>query len=189
MSPRPQESPRPYIFVDRDGTLVEDRGYVHRVEDYHLLDGVVEGLRLLGDGGYRIAIVTNQSGIDRGYFTQAQFEGFQAHLCGDLAQHGVQIDASFFCPHLPDAGCQCRKPATGLLERAVETLGADLARSWMIGDTPADMELAQRAGCKCVYVLSGHGASEKNQLPAEIRIAAGLLEAARLILADDGKRR
>ena len=135
------------MFLDRDGTLVTDRGYTHRVEDYALLPGVPEALRRLAGAGFALAVVTNQSGIGRGYYDEAAFHAFQRHLSADLARRGVVLETSFFCPHLPDAGCACRKPAPGMLERARRELGADLARSWVIGDHRSDVELAARAGC------------------------------------------
>lgn len=168
-------TPRPFVFLDRDGTLLADPGYLHRVEDYHLLAGVVEGLRTLQDAGFGLAIVTNQSGIGRGYFTREQFDTLQAHLIADLGQHGVRVDGSYFCPHVPDAGCDCRKPATGMLRRAEAELGADLANSWVIGDAASDVELARRAGCRAVKI--GGAASP------DAESAGGLEEAARRILA------
>jgi histidinol-phosphate phosphatase family protein len=107
-----------YVLLDRDGTLIRDVGYPHRLEDYELLDGVAPALRRLVDAGYRLAIVTNQSGIGRGYFGYSDFERFHARLLADLSAAGVSIDATFLCPHTPDDHCECRKPAPGLLWRA-----------------------------------------------------------------------
>ncbi len=168
-------SPRPFVFLDRDGTLLADPGYLHRLEDYELLAGVVEGLRALQGAGFGLAIVTNQSGIGRGYFTREQFDALQAHLIADLGQHGVRVDGSYCCPHLPDAGCDCRKPATGMLRRAETELGADLANSWVIGDAASDIELARRAGCRAVKIGSAASPGAES--------AGGLEEAARRILA------
>lgn len=137
---------RAYVFLDRDGTLVRDPGYVHRIEDYALLPGVVTGLRRLVAAGFGLAIVTNQSGIGRGLFAAADFERFQDHLLRDLTRRGVPVAGSYHCPHVPDAGCPCRKPAPGMLLRAREELGADLARSWLIGDGEADVGAARAAG-------------------------------------------
>ena len=136
-----------YVLLDRDGTLVRNVGYPHRLEDYELLEGVTAALVRLAGAGYRLAIVTNQSGIGRGYFGMADYERFQARLLADLAAAGVTIDATFLCPHAPDVGCPCRKPEPGLLWRARDELGADLARSWLIGDAASDIEAARRAGC------------------------------------------
>jgi len=136
-----------YVLLDRDGTLIRNVGYPHRLEDYELLSGVGKALRRLADAGYRFAIVTNQSGIGRGYFAFSDYERFHARLLADLAAAGVVIDATFVCPHTPDAGCECRKPAPGLLWRARDELGADLATSWLVGDAESDIEAAWRAGC------------------------------------------
>jgi D-glycero-D-manno-heptose 1,7-bisphosphate phosphatase len=136
-----------FVFLDRDGTLVRDAGYTHRVEDYELLPGVVDALRRLVDAGYALAIVTNQSGIGRGYYDEAAYAAFRDHLEADLAAHDIPIARSYHCPHVPEAGCGCRKPEPGMLWRARDELGADLAASWMIGDRDIDIELARRAGC------------------------------------------
>ena len=136
-----------FVFLDRDGTLVADRGYVHRLEDYRLLPGTAKALLRLREAGFRLAIVTNQGGIGRGLFTQQDFERFQERLLCELAEAGVVIEATYFCPHAPDAGCDCRKPAPGLLQRAAREHGADLARSWVIGDAERDVEMALRGGC------------------------------------------
>ena len=170
------------MFVDRDGTLIEDRGYTHRVEDYAPLPGAASGLRKLQEAGYRIAIVTNQSGIGRGLFSESDFARFQEHLLRDFAAQGVEIEGSYHCPHLPDAGCACRKPAPGLLERAVRELGADLSASWVIGDQLSDIELARRAGCQAVLVLTGQGERAPDRLPQGVVLAADLEAAARHVL-------
>ena len=137
-----------FVFLDRDGTLVRDTGYPHRDADYALLPGVPAALRRLRDAGFRLAIVTNQSGIGRGLFGETDFERFQARLLADLAAERVQIERTYHCPHRPDEGCTCRKPSPGLLWRARDELGADLAASWVVGDGPGDVELAARAGCR-----------------------------------------
>jgi len=178
---------RAYVLVDRDGTLLHDPGYLHRIADYAPLAGVIEGLRLLREAGFGIVVLTNQSGIGRGYFSEEDFQRLQAHLVADFAAQGLQIDATYFCPHTPDAGCDCRKPATGLVERARREFDIDLERSWIIGDKPDDMELARRAGCRGVYVLTGQGASLREALPSEVPVVDDLLAAARHILACGAK--
>ena len=97
-----------FVFLDRDGTLVHDVGHGHRLEDYTLLPGVIDALQLLKGAGFRFAIVTNQSGIGRGIFSEAAFQSFQARLFADLAAGGIDVEATYMCPHLPDAGCACR---------------------------------------------------------------------------------
>jgi D-glycero-D-manno-heptose 1,7-bisphosphate phosphatase len=170
-----------FVFLDRDGTLVRDVGYPHRLEHYELLPGAVEGLRALDAAGYRLAIATNQSGIGRGLFGWVEYERFQARLLADLAAAGVSIAASFVCPHVPDAGCSCRKPEPGLLLRARELLGAELGACWVVGDTASDVELARRAGCRGAVRVGAHEARVRAD-PFGLE-ARDLAEAARLLLA------
>jgi D-glycero-D-manno-heptose 1,7-bisphosphate phosphatase len=174
---------RRFVFLDRDGTLIADPGYAHRIEEYAPLPGAVEALALLQEAGFGIAIVTNQSGIARGYYTPAQFEAFQAHLVRDFAAKGVRIEATYHCPHHAREGCACRKPATALLERARRELGAHLEESFVIGDKPGDAEMARRAGCSPVHVLTGRGSELRHAIPADVPVAADVFEAARAIVA------
>ncbi len=138
---------RRFVFLDRDGTLVRDHGYTHRIEDYALLPGVAPALRRLAAAGFGLAIVTNQSGIGRGLFTLADYFAFERQLEADLARQGIPIAASFFCPHRPDAVCACRKPAPGLLLRARDVLGAELGASFVIGNDRRDALAGLAAGC------------------------------------------
>ncbi len=156
-----------FVFLDRDGTLVRDTGYPHRAEDYELLAGVPAALRALMEAGFRLAIVTNQSGIGRGLFAEEEFHAFQSLLLADLAAAGVVIEATYWCPHRPDEGCACRKPAPALLERAARELGAELDRSWVIGDSDRDEELARRASCRGAIRV---GTPEVPDLPAAVRV-------------------
>ena len=180
MSPQPARTRTKgrFVFLDRDGTLVRDRGYVHRIEDYALLAGVVPALRSLLAAGFELAIVTNQAGIGRGLFDEAAYHAFEAHLEADLARQGVAIAASFFCPHHPDAGCACRKPAPGLFHAAEAALGADLGASFGIGNEPRDAEAAIAAGCRGA-VLIAHEPSLR--LPERTHLAPDLAGAAALI--------
>lgn len=172
---------RPFVFLDRDGTLLRDDGYTHRIDDYAPLPGAHEAVRRLREAGFGVAVVTNQSGIGRGYFTEDDYTRFEAHLLADFAAHDARIDAVYHCPHRPDEGCACRKPATAMLERAARELGADLARSWVVGDSAADIELARRAGARAVLVRTGQGANHAAQVPAGVAIADDVLAAAHLI--------
>jgi histidinol-phosphate phosphatase family protein len=174
-----------FVFLDRDGTLVRDVGFGHRVKDYELLHGVTEALASLRDAGFRFAIVTNQSGIGRGIFAEEDFERFNARLLEDLASAGIDIEAIYMCPHLPDAGCACRKPSPASLLAARDRFGVDLERSWVIGDHVLDVELAANAGCRGIMVLTGHGAEESRRVgstPVDA-IVDDLPAAARHILA------
>lgn len=165
-----------FVFLDRDGTLIRDPGYGPEIADYELLPGVAEGLKRFVDAGFELAIVTNQSGIGRGYFDESHYETFRDHVERDLAARGVKIVQSYHCPHLPDAGCGCRKPEPGMLLRARDELGADLGRSWVIGDKDSDVELAARGGCAGgLRIASRPG-------PGRVR---DLVEAAERILRDE----
>jgi D-glycero-D-manno-heptose 1,7-bisphosphate phosphatase len=169
-----------FVFLDRDGTLIRDHGYVHRLEDYELLPGVVEALARLARAGFGLAVVTNQSGIGRGYYDEAAYERIRARLEDDLAARGIRIARSYHCPHRPDQGCACRKPAPGMLLRARDELGADLAASWVVGNHPTDVELAKRAGCAGGVLLQVDPATA----PAGVLIRRDLAAAAELILAN-----
>lgn len=173
-----------FVFLDRDGTLVREVNYGHRLEDYELLPGVASALGRLSRAGYRLAIVTNQSGIGRGLFTQGDFERFQERLLADLDAAGVRIQETYFCPHHPDEGCACRKPLPALLHRARDERGADLGASWVIGDHVKDMQLAAAAGCRGILVLTGHGEEERAKLGSTpvAAVVADLPEAAAIIL-------
>jgi D-glycero-D-manno-heptose 1,7-bisphosphate phosphatase len=171
-------SGRRYVFLDRDGTLIRDTGHPHRPEDYVPLPGVAAALGRLAGAGFRLAIVTNQSGIGRGWFDWPAYERFHARVLADLAAAGVAIDATFVCPHAPEAGCACRKPEPGLLLRARDALGAELAASWMIGDTERDVLAARRAGCfGVVRVGVVAPAATSDPLALEARDLAGAVDA------------
>jgi D-glycero-D-manno-heptose 1,7-bisphosphate phosphatase len=168
-----------FVFLDRDGTLVRDAGYTHRIEDYALLPGVVPALRRLAAAGFGLAIVTNQSGIGRGLFDEAAYRAFEAHLEADLGRQGVPIAASFFCPHRPEAGCGCRKPAPGLFLAARDALGADLGASFVIGNDRRDAEAGLAAGCRGAVLI---GPERDEPLPPSTLCAPSLPAAADQIL-------
>ena len=134
------------IFLDRDGVINDDRGYVHRVEDFVFLDGVFEALRAFLDMGYKLFIVTNQSGIGRGYYSEEDFKKLTSWMLDQLAKKNIEVEEVFFCPHHPDEECGCRKPEPGMILEAARKYGIDLKNSWMIGDKPSDIEAAKRAG-------------------------------------------
>jgi len=136
------------VFLDRDNTLIYDPGYIHEPEKVRLLTGVPEGLKLLKDAGFLLVVVSNQSGIGRGYFGEKDFWAVNERLQELLKPFGVQIDAFYFCPHRPDENCSCRKPKTGMIEKAAEDLGIDVSESVVIGDKDSDVELAFNCGCK-----------------------------------------
>jgi D-glycero-D-manno-heptose 1,7-bisphosphate phosphatase len=140
---------RPAAFLDRDGVLNVDHGYVHAVERLEWIAGAPQAVKLLNDAGYRVIVVTNQSGVARGYYDEAAVETFHAHMQDELAAQGARIDVIYYCPHHPDGAvpalaikCDCRKPGTGMLEQAAREWPIDRGASFLIGDKDIDMEAA-----------------------------------------------
>ena len=138
--------PQKALFLDRDGVINEDAGYVYRREDFVFKEGIFEALREFAQAGYALVVVTNQSGIGRGYYTLEQFDELCGFMLGELAKEGVKIEKIYFCPHAPEADCLCRKPKPGMLLNAANELNIDLARSIMIGDKDSDVQAGQSAG-------------------------------------------
>ncbi|MFC9288451.1 D-glycero-alpha-D-manno-heptose-1,7-bisphosphate 7-phosphatase [Streptomyces sp. NPDC057052] len=159
MTPRISPRGRPAVFLDRDGTVTEPRHYPNRPEDLVLQAGVADALRELASQGTALVLVTNQSGLARGYFTHHDLTAMHTHLKRLLLDAGgVRLDGIYVCPHHPDGSvpelsvrCDCRKPAPGLLLRASADLGLDLARSWMVGDFASDVRAGRNAGCRTAW--------------------------------------
>ncbi|HEV2037434.1 MAG TPA: HAD family hydrolase [Candidatus Eremiobacteraceae bacterium] len=175
------------VFLDRDGTLNVDTGYVARPEDVQLIAQAAQGAKRLTDAGYALVIASNQSGIARGMITAAQADAVDARLLDLLRDHRVAVAAAYRCPHLPGGSvaeyaieCDCRKPKPGLLLRAARDLGLDLAASWTVGDSPRDVEAGLAAGTRAV-LISPDGAEHNEGSTAR---ATDLLEAARIIVED-----
>jgi D-glycero-D-manno-heptose 1,7-bisphosphate phosphatase len=172
------------IFLDRDGVLNEDSGYVHKIEDFNILPGVIDGLKRLRD--FRFFIVTNQSGIGRGYYTVDDFHKFNNHLLDELKRHEIKIEKTYFCPHHPDVMCECRKPNAKSVMEAAKNFDIDLSNSWVVGDHVSDIQLGKNAGCKTIYLLTGHGQKHLKEalLVKPDYIAATFEEVADYILSD-----
>ncbi len=172
------------IILDRDGTLNVDPGYVHKVEDFALIPGVIEGLKLLKDD-YVFFIVSNQSGIGRGYYEEKDFWDFTNHLVSKLEENGIQIEKVFFCPHHPEIDCKCRKPNTQFIDEILVEYDLEVENSWMIGDHPSDVEFGLNAGMKAVLLLTGHGEKHRHRLEEKniepTFIASDFLSAAKKI--------
>jgi D-glycero-D-manno-heptose 1,7-bisphosphate phosphatase len=156
-APMPPAS-TPAVFLDRDGTLMEEAHYCSHPDQVRIIPGVPEALRALKDAGYRLVIVTNQSGIGRGYYTLADYETVQAHFLGLLGK-GL-IDATYFCPEAPERNSPRRKPAIGMIVEAQRDFGLDLPRSWFVGDKAVDVQCGRNAGMRPILVLTGHGAKQ-----------------------------
>jgi len=167
MRPRTDDRRGRAIFLDRDGTLVHAYHYPSRTEHLRLFEDIAPRLRLLRECGFLLVVVTNQSAVARGLVDRATLDGLHRHLRAELARRGVTLDAIYDCPHHPDGviaelavRCHCRKPEPGMILRAADELRLDPARSWMVGDTPADADAGRRAGCRTVLV-AGDGAADE----------------------------
>ncbi|TXT60364.1 MAG: D-glycero-alpha-D-manno-heptose-1,7-bisphosphate 7-phosphatase [Promethearchaeota archaeon] len=172
------------IILDRDGTLNWDPGYVHKVEDFAFLPGVIEALNLLKHE-YLFFIISNQSGIGRGLYEEEDFWKFTNHLILKLEEEEIHIEKVFFCPHHPDVDCDCRKPNTKFMDEILTEYDLNIEESWMIGDHPSDVEFGINAGLNTVFLLSGHGEKHKHRLTQKkiepTLIAKDLLSAAHKI--------
>lgn len=141
------------IFLDRDGVINVDKAYVSKIEDFEFCDGVFETLHHFQSLGYLLIIVTNQSGIGRGYYSEEDFQTLTAWMQKEFLHVNIQIDAIYHCPHAPEANCACRKPRSGMLKAAIAAFDIDVAHSWMIGDKPSDIEAAHGAGITQTILL------------------------------------
>ncbi len=181
------------IFLDRDGTLNPDPGYIRSPEQFELFPGVAQALAKLVRAGARLIVVTNQSGVARGLFSIGDLEAIHAKLMRLLGEAGVPLDAIYVCPHHPDDGCECRKPNRGLIDRAVRELQVDLSQSYLIGDHARDMELAKRVGSRSILVTTGavppkqvEGLKASGSVPD--LVASSLAEAVDWLLTDARSR-
>ncbi len=167
------------VFLDRDGTIIRDKHYLADPDEVELLDGAVQGLRALAGLGAVLVVVSNQSGVGRGYFTEEDVALVTDRLDELLDEHGVRPAGYYHCPHAPEKGCNCRKPATGLVDQARTDLGlsTDPERCFVIGDKDADVELARNVGAQSILVLTGKGAEHKDRCRPDF-IARDLAEAA-----------
>ncbi|MBM3131523.1 MAG: D-glycero-beta-D-manno-heptose 1,7-bisphosphate 7-phosphatase [Chloroflexi bacterium] len=171
------------VFLDRDGTMAEDIHYCRRVEDFHILPIVPEAVRALNENGFKVVVITNQSGIARGYFTEDVLARIHLKLQSELAQKGAKVDAIYYCPHHPDDGCECRKPEPGMFLRATADLLIDLVSSYMVGDTQGDIDAGKAAGCKTVLISTDPTAGHSISNPPD-HVAENLGQAVKWIMAD-----
>ena len=140
------------LFLDRDGVVIEDRGHMRSPEDVVLLPGAAEALRRFADEGWKLIVISNQSGVGRGLITPAEMEAVQARFLDLLRSEGVEVAGSYICPHAPPAHCECRKPSPFLLKQAAAEHDVDLRQSWMIGDRESDLLAGRRAGCRTIWL-------------------------------------
>jgi histidinol-phosphate phosphatase family protein len=148
---------RRFVVLDRDGTMIEERHYLSNPSQVVLIPGVTAGLRRLREIGLGLVMITNQSGVERGFFSEECLQTIHHRLCTLLEAEGVFLDGIYYCPHTPARQCRCRKPEPGLLELAAEKLGFDLETSFVIGDKECDIALGQHVGATTFLVRTGYG--------------------------------
>ena len=181
-------APAKTVFLDRDGTLILDKNHAFRPDGMELLEGVVGGLNLLQRTGFRFVVITNQSGVARGYYTEQDVRAMHRRLSEILLGEGIRVDEFYFCPHHPQGTvpqysfkCTCRKPEPGMLLNAARNLGIDLAQSWVVGDAVTDIGAGFAAGCRTVLLTSLDGSAPPP--PFATASAGNLLEAAQIIVS------
>jgi D-glycero-D-manno-heptose 1,7-bisphosphate phosphatase len=185
--------PAPAIFIDRDGTLNEDRGYLASVDELIIYPWAAEAVRLVNDSGFKAIVITNQSGVARELCTEEEVRVIHDALQAELQRAGAYLDGIYYCPHHPEIGrtpyrmlCDCRKPRPGLLQTAAREHNIDLKRSYVVGDKWSDLELAHNAGARSALVLTGYGSITKARLKGISRqpdfIGGDLLEAVKAII-------
>lgn len=190
---------RPAVFLDRDGTLNREVHYLRRVSDLRLLPGTAAAIGALTGAGFAVVVVTNQSGVARGLIAPTTLATIHLEIERRLARRRARLAGIYFCPHHPSVGrpplrrrCRCRKPAPGLVERACRDLGLDVARSYCVGDSAADLGLAHATGTRAVLVRTGHGRATEAALPLDVpvaHVAANFRAAAEWIIEDARRAR
>ena len=183
----------PLLILDRDGVINQDSDdYIRSLEDWIPVPGSIEAIAALSRSGYEVVVATNQSGLSRGYFTLDTLESIHHHLRGLVEAEGGKLAGIFYCPHLPDEGCDCRKPGTGLLRAIEAELKQPVADCYFVGDSLKDLQAARAMDCRPVLVLTGKGEQTRAQLaggdvdlahPDEVPVYANLAEASEAILA------
>ncbi len=136
------------VFLDRDGTINKDKGYVYRAEDFEFIEGVIDAIISLNKNMFKVIVVTNQSGIGRGFFSEEDVKNLHVFINSELRKHNAWIDKFYFCPHRPDEGCDCRKPKIALFKRAIKDFDVDIKNSFIIGDKISDIQPAEQLSCK-----------------------------------------
>lgn len=190
---------KPAVFIDRDGTMNEQMGYINHISRFVLLPGVAEAIGILNRNKYISIVVSNQSGVARGYFPIELVEEVHVNMRALLEKEKATVDGIFFCPHHPNGivpeysqACECRKPGTGFIQKACERFDIDLTKSYMIGDRYLDIELAHRSNLKGILVKTGYGLGEIDYVLPHMplkpyHIAKDLLDAVRWIIGREKK--
>ena len=176
------------VFLDRDGTINVEKDYLYRIVDFEFIDGSVEAIRLLNEAGFWVVVVSNQSGVARGYYSENDVELLHRYIAAELEKSAARVDAWLFCPHHPDGHgsysrpCDCRKPLPGMLIEAARRYQIALDSSIMIGDKLVDIEAGNAAGCRSILVRTGYGSDHENLVPSTAKVYDNLLSAVKSLL-------
>jgi D-glycero-D-manno-heptose 1,7-bisphosphate phosphatase len=171
------------VFIDRDGTINEEKEYLYRTDEFAFIPGAPEAIRLLNEAGFLVIVVTNQSGVARGYYSEEDVLQLHRFISAQLDQHGARVDAWYYCPHHPSGRgsyalpCRCRKPQPGMLLEAAGRVDIDLEASIMIGDKLVDMEAGAAVGCRTLLVRTGYGSEEESRCRIGTQVFDDLLAA------------
>ena len=188
---------RPAVFLDRDGTMIRDVGYLSRREDVEWYAWTLDSIRLLNRAGFLVCVTTNQGGIGLGFYDESFLRALHEEMGALVTAAGARVDGWYYCPHHPRAivdrlrvTCECRKPQPGMIRQAEQEHGIDLSRSYVVGDKIADVGLATAVGAKAILVKTGYGEAELQRhagsIPGAAHVAESLLEATSWILSDAG---
>lgn len=175
------------VFLDRDGTINVEKEYLYRIEEFEFISGTPEAIRLLNEAGFFVVVVSNQSGVARGYYTEEDVDILHRFIAAELKKSGARVDAWSFCPHHPQGRgsysleCRCRKPLPGMLIEAAQRHDIDLEASVMIGDKLVDIEAGKAAGCRTILVRTGYGAEVEPRIPIDTEVYDDLLAAVKAL--------
>lgn len=179
--------PKEAVFLDRDGTLNVDKGYVHRIEDWEWIPGAIEAIVALKKAGFLVIVITNQAGIARGYYDETDMTNLHTMINEELKEHDATIDGFYHCPHHPEFGklqkCECRKPMPGMIDKARRDFDIDLGSSWLIGDKASDIQAGLAAGVKSILVLTGYGNNDRALLGDDAIFVTNITAASRYIIS------
>ncbi len=174
------------VFLDRDGTINEEKNYLYRFNDWEWINGAIESIRILNRNNFLVIIVSNQAGISRGFYEVEDVDFLHNQVLKDLENHNAHIDAIYFCPHHPEFDfkrCDCRKPGNAMILDAAKKFNINLSKSWIIGDKISDCVAGIKSGTSCILVKTGHGKSEALKLNQEFYVEESIKEAVSLIIS------
>jgi histidinol-phosphate phosphatase family protein len=176
------------VFIDRDGTIARDVPYCSRPEDFELFPDVPQAIKQLNQGGFKVVVITNQSGVGRGKFTEETLGQIHQKMLNEFKKQGARIDSIYYCPHHPDDNCECRKPKTLLFQRAAHDLNIDFTRSYMIGDMQMDVDAGKAIGCQTVLITAGLPKVNSNDNKSPDYVVDNFPEAVNLVLKKESSK-